>query len=675
MLWEHIVQDGRKVRCKFCQDEFVGGVTRMRYHFANTRSKDIRPCKAVPASVRDVALQAVRELEAKSRRHKVMSFPRSTDSSLGSILQSGAGSHDGQSGAVSLDGPQAYDSAPRPIRSLGRRMGKRAADKAIIKCMICNNLPFSLLRSPEFHDACTAIANAGPRYELPSSEMAWMKLLPELKDEADVYVQSVKQTWDRSGCTLMLDSWTEGRDMLYLNLFAACPKGVVYLKSLSVVGHTTNEQHIFNFVSSVIDEIGSQKVVQFISDNTPNFESVGRMIEERYPNIFKINCASFCVNLILKEMDTLEYVSPILEDSRKIVDFIYKFQQVLNLMKTHTNGRELKSSSATRSATNFMYLHSILKEELALQNMVATAEWMNLIQCKGLEGLEVQKVLQDDTFWAHGKEIMNAIEPLVKVLKMVDSDGSTLGYIYEAMHKAKEAIKEVFKGEDYKFMPFWRVIDDTWNNLLCGDIHAAAAYLNPHLFHDGHVKLDSEVKFGLEKVVQRMVSQNDERMKIAEELRDYHLLDPRIFGLMAVKSLHISHPRIWWDMWGSSVPALQSLAIKVLSQPCSFLSCKRNWTLDVPHMKKTDQLDPKRLQDLLYVRLNMHLMKTSKPRNNDSTPIDLDKIVAFPDDLEGFDLHEDWGIGEDKNVVEGEESEGDVGTKSDANCFSFSGTF
>lgn len=48
---------------------------------------------------------------------------------------------------------------------------------------------------------------------------------------------------------------------------------------------------------------------------------------------------------------------------------------------------------------------------------------------------------------------------------MVDSDGSTLCCIYYAMHKAKETSKDVSKGENEKYLPFWKIIDDRWNNL------------------------------------------------------------------------------------------------------------------------------------------------------------------------------------------------------------------
>lgn len=530
VLWEHIVQDGRKVKCMFCHEVFVGGVTRMRYHFANTCSKDIRPCKAVPASVREIALKGVQELELKSKKRRSKLFSKSGDDSLGSILQSGD---------VNNEALQVYNPKPKRIRLPTRKPERREADKAIVKFIISSNLSFDILRDSEFREACIAIANAGAGYEPPSSGHGCRKLLMELKNEADGYVNAVERVWEKSGCTLMLDS-SIGGDISYLHIYAASPKGVVYLKSLSMVGHMRDDQYVFDSISSVIDEIGSQNVIQLISDY-PNYEPVGHMIEEKYPNIFMVNCATHCIALMLKELEDLEHVSPILQAARRVINFLYKNQHVLNLMRTHTNGSHLKRPAATRISTDFIYLHSLLKVELVLRHIVCTREWRDLPPCRSIEGIEVQNIIEDAMFWDCAKESMHAVEPLVKTLRMVDCGGSTSGYIYDAIRKAKEAIKEVY-GEDFKYLKFWKIIDDKWNTLLNSDIHAAAAYLNPQLFHDGRVKLDSDVKVGLEKVIQRMVSNNEERMKIAEELRDYHSLDPRIFGLMAVDSLHVSHP-------------------------------------------------------------------------------------------------------------------------------------
>ena len=123
-------------------------------------------------------------------------------------------------------------------------------------------------------------------------------------------------------------------------------------------------------------------------------------------------------------------------------------------------------------------------------------------------------------------------------------------------------------------------------------------------------------------------------------------------------------------MWGSSVPILQSLAIKVLSQPCSFLTVEKNWSSLEATNKKRDHLETMRFQDLLYVRMNLHLRKTiAKIEKVDLKPIDVDKIEAFPDDLEEFDLLE-YKENQEEDV---DETENEAGTQSDANGFSFSG--
>ena len=74
-------------------------------------------------------------------------------------------------------------------------------------------------------------------------------------------------------------------------------------------------------------------------------------------------------------------------------------------------------------------------------------------------------------------------EPLVKVLRLVDGEKLAMGYLYEAMDRAKEAIHRYYedKGEDgfTRRAVIWSVIDERWNNTLHRPIHAAGLYLNP----------------------------------------------------------------------------------------------------------------------------------------------------------------------------------------------------
>jgi hypothetical protein len=69
--------------------------------------------------------------------------------------------------------------------------------------------------------------------------------------------------------------------------------------------------------------------------------------------------------------------------------------------------------------------------------------------------------------------------PLVKVLRMVDGDKPAMGFVYEAMDKAKEAIKEAYHGKRQKYLPLWRIVDERWNKQLHRPLHATGYYLNP----------------------------------------------------------------------------------------------------------------------------------------------------------------------------------------------------
>ena len=62
---------------------------------------------------------------------------------------------------------------------------------------------------------------------------------------------------------------------------------------------------------------------------------------------------------------------------------------------------------------------------------------------------------------------------------MVEGYKLAMGFIYEAMDQAKEAIKEASRGKRQKDIPLWRIIDERWNKQLHRPLHAIGYYLNP----------------------------------------------------------------------------------------------------------------------------------------------------------------------------------------------------
>jgi hypothetical protein len=62
---------------------------------------------------------------------------------------------------------------------------------------------------------------------------------------------------------------------------------------------------------------------------------------------------------------------------------------------------------------------------------------------------------------------------------MVDGDKPAMGFIYEAMDQAKEAIKTTYGDKRQKYLPLWKIIDDRWNKQLHRPLHASWLLLKP----------------------------------------------------------------------------------------------------------------------------------------------------------------------------------------------------
>jgi hypothetical protein len=58
---------------------------------------------------------------------------------------------------------------------------------------------------------------------------------------------------------------------------------------------------------------------------------------------------------------------------------------------------------------------------------------------------------------------------------------------------------------------------------------------------------------------------------------------------------------------------LQSIAFKLLGQPCSSSCCERNWsTYDFIHSLRRNKITPKHAEDLVYVHTNLRLLSRNK---------------------------------------------------------------
>ncbi|RVW94821.1 hypothetical protein CK203_034545 [Vitis vinifera] len=113
-------------------------------------------------------------------------------------------------------------------------------------------------------------------------------------------------------------------------------------------------------------------------------------------------------------------------------------------------------------------------------------------------------------------------DPLVRVLRLVDGEEKAhMGYIYEAMNRAKDTIVRSFNGNEEKYKEIFNIIDKRWEIQLHRPLHAAGLTRDPA-----------------------------KQEKVMVEAA-----------------------------YGASAPNLQRFAMKVLNLTCSASGCERNWSI------------------------------------------------------------------------------------------------
>ena len=102
----------------------------------------------------------------------------------------------------------------------------------------------------------------------------------------------------------------------------------------------------------------------------------------------------------------------------------------------------------TRIATSFLTLERLHKEKGNLRKIFVSDDWTKNKLSKEAKGKEATKTVLMPAFWNNVLYILKVMAPLVKVLHLVDSEKKpAMGYIYEAMEKAKEAIMKSFENK------------------------------------------------------------------------------------------------------------------------------------------------------------------------------------------------------------------------------------
>ncbi|KAH1242001.1 hypothetical protein GmHk_07G019441 [Glycine max] len=290
-------------------------------------------------------------------------------------------------------------------------------------------------------------------------------------------------------------------------------------------------QKIFELLDSFVEEIGEKNVIQVVTDNGSNY--------------------------VLADIEKIPKVKRVIQRGIKLVGYIYNHTLALNTMRKFTQKTELVRHGVTRFATTFLTLQRLHKQKANLRRLFTSDEWLKSKVAKEPKGKQATDVILIPSFWNDVVYALKAMRPLVSVLRLVDNEKKpAMGFIYEAMDRAKKAIQRAFNNNEGKYKDILAIIDKRWDCQLHHPLHAG-------------------VVDGLYKCIDKLSEDDDFVVEVHKQLVVYKRARERFGMTAAVKArTEIS-------------PAHQDVSI---------------------HSKKRSRLEHQKLQDLVYVKYNQALL-------------------------------------------------------------------
>nr|XP_025621504.1 uncharacterized protein LOC112712803 [Arachis hypogaea] len=468
--WGHCKQvlDKEKTAlvCIYCEKLIRGGgINWVKHHLAG-KGGDIEACRKVPAVVRHQFNQNIEDLRTKKRKTQE------------EYAESYGACDDVER---EFDEIEPTPGAQPSIKSvLQSKEIVEKCDIAVARWMMDASVPFNAVNSAYYQPMIDAIANMGAGYKGPNYQRVRGYLLSKLVEDVKKMIEGYRVIWKQTGCTIMADGWTDRCRRTLINFLVYCPKGNVFLKSVDASHISKTAEALFKLLRDVVLFVGPENVVYVVTDNAANYVAAGRLLESEFPRLYWSPCAAHCINLMLQDIGKFVEVTETVSQASMITKYIYNHCHPLYLMRQFTGGREILRLAPTRFATNFIALQSILAQKDALRAMVTSREWTSSAYSKEAKAKKFVDQVLDSKFWNQCTDIVKLTEPLVHVLRIMDSeDKAAMGFLYQAMYKAREDMVKRFQKRKRVVEPYLKILDSRWDLQLKRNLHVVGYWLNP----------------------------------------------------------------------------------------------------------------------------------------------------------------------------------------------------
>lgn len=134
---------------------------------------------------------------------------------------------------------------------------------------------YNAARLDAFKVAVEAIGQYGPGLKPPSYHELRVPLLKKELDFTNLLLKNHKEEWEKHGCSLMSDAWTDIKGRSIINFLVNSPAGTMFISSVDASSYMHTGDKLFELFNAFVTEIGEANVVQVVTDNGSNYVKAG----------------------------------------------------------------------------------------------------------------------------------------------------------------------------------------------------------------------------------------------------------------------------------------------------------------------------------------------------------------------------------------------------------------
>ena len=162
----------------------------------------------------------------------------------------------------------------------------------------------------------------------------------------------------------MCDGWIGPTKLSIINFMVYSKGSTIFFKSVDASDKIKDNKYIYGLLKDIIKEVRETNVVQILTNNGLAFVKAGKLLMKKY-NLYWTSCAAHCIDLMFEDIGKRDSVAQFIRNAQKITNFIYNHGWLLAKMRQVCGG-DIMRPRATRFATNYIALNSLLKKRVDL---------------------------------------------------------------------------------------------------------------------------------------------------------------------------------------------------------------------------------------------------------------------------------------------------------------------